>query len=314
MVDKAKADGLRKVPRRGTRELLKRAVDALLRDVAEGTVTAADGATVIEAVTRLVTSGAFYLSPGPEIMKAREPKRAYTLEALEKAALDVLHEFGARSEGWGCPSLRNLQTVLADAPGGAEPVLERGAFVAVGLGEHVELVGCWERGVEATKEIARFKLIEEAARRAYLAERGSQEERLALGTIGVLLGLRESAAPMVKVVAGGGPGDAPEREVGSIVETPGVLGGKPRLHGTLIGVSVVLAFLAYGWDAKKVLEQYPSLETADVEACVAWEKVHPGEASVLVDEETEASMREALGLDPLLEPVRERTTVGTGDY
>ena len=210
MVDKEKGEGPRKVPRWGTRALLKRAVDSLLRDVGDGNVSAVDSVRVIEVVGKLD----FLLLFGPET--SREPKRTYTLEALEKAGLDVLHEFGARSEGWGCPSLRNLQTVLADAPGGMEPVLERGAFYALGSEQHAQLVELMETSVEQAKEIARFKQIEAAARRAYLAPVGSQEERDALGSIGVLLGLRESEAPMVKVIAGGGPGDAPSIADGSL--------------------------------------------------------------------------------------------------
>ncbi len=51
---------------------------------------------------------------------------------------------------------------------------------------------------------------------------------------------------------------------------PKVCFGKPCIRGHRIWVSLVLDLLANGWTVKKVLEEYPGLEEADVLACIAY--------------------------------------------
>ena len=50
--------------------------------------------------------------------------------------------------------------------------------------------------------------------------------------------------------------------------SPDVCNGRPVVRGTRIAVQTVLEFLAAGDSAKDVLEEYPSLTRADVQACL----------------------------------------------
>ena len=63
---------------------------------------------------------------------------------------------------------------------------------------------------------------------------------------------------------------APE-EIGRIVQTPGVLGGRPRLDGTRIGTANVWGFQEGGASIEEILAAYPSLDRVDVEAALAYE-------------------------------------------
>ena len=49
---------------------------------------------------------------------------------------------------------------------------------------------------------------------------------------------------------------------------PDVCNGRPVVRGTRIAVQTVLEFLAAGDSAEDVLEEYPSLTRADVQACL----------------------------------------------
>ena len=51
---------------------------------------------------------------------------------------------------------------------------------------------------------------------------------------------------------------------------PEVCHGKPCIRGTRILVSVVLDNLADGLTAQEIVEEYPSLSAADVQATVAY--------------------------------------------
>ena len=51
---------------------------------------------------------------------------------------------------------------------------------------------------------------------------------------------------------------------------PNICFGKPCIRGHRIWVSLVLDFLASGWTVKDILDQYPTLEEADVLACLAY--------------------------------------------
>jgi uncharacterized protein (DUF433 family) len=56
----------------------------------------------------------------------------------------------------------------------------------------------------------------------------------------------------------------PER----ISTNPDVCNGRPVVAGTRIAVQTVLEFLAAGDSVEEVLEEYPGLTRADVQACL----------------------------------------------
>ena len=51
---------------------------------------------------------------------------------------------------------------------------------------------------------------------------------------------------------------------------PKVCFGKPCIRGHRIWVSLILDFLASGATTAEILEQYPGLEEADIQACIAY--------------------------------------------
>jgi uncharacterized protein (DUF433 family) len=53
-----------------------------------------------------------------------------------------------------------------------------------------------------------------------------------------------------------------------ITTNPDVCNGRPVVRGTRIAVQTVLEFLAAGDSVEDVLEEYPSLTRADVQACL----------------------------------------------
>lgn len=55
-----------------------------------------------------------------------------------------------------------------------------------------------------------------------------------------------------------------------IEATPDTLGGKPRIRGTRLGVAFLLDLLAAGWTVDEVLENYPHLTSADLQALFAF--------------------------------------------
>lgn len=58
----------------------------------------------------------------------------------------------------------------------------------------------------------------------------------------------------------------PER----IILDPDICNGRPTVRGTRIAVQTVLEFLAAGDSADDVLEEYPALTRADVQACLGY--------------------------------------------
>jgi uncharacterized protein (DUF433 family) len=46
--------------------------------------------------------------------------------------------------------------------------------------------------------------------------------------------------------------------------------GKPCIRGHRIWVSLILDLLAGGMTTRQVLEEYPQLEEADIQACIAY--------------------------------------------
>ncbi len=53
-----------------------------------------------------------------------------------------------------------------------------------------------------------------------------------------------------------------------ITVDPNLCGGKPTIRGKRLTVQTVLEFLAAGDSAEEVLESYPFLEMADIQACL----------------------------------------------
>ena len=55
-----------------------------------------------------------------------------------------------------------------------------------------------------------------------------------------------------------------------ITITPGVRGGKACIKGTRITVYDVLEYLAGGMTADQILSDFPSLQSEDIRACLAF--------------------------------------------
>ena len=51
---------------------------------------------------------------------------------------------------------------------------------------------------------------------------------------------------------------------------PNVIGGKPRVKGTRMGVTFLLELFAAGWTQEQVLENYPHLTAEDLRAVFAF--------------------------------------------
>ena len=57
-----------------------------------------------------------------------------------------------------------------------------------------------------------------------------------------------------------------------IVRIPGLLGGKPVIHGTRIPVDLILERLTFDLDLKTRFEAYPDCTAEDMKACIAYAK------------------------------------------
>ena len=51
---------------------------------------------------------------------------------------------------------------------------------------------------------------------------------------------------------------------------PEVCNGKPTIRGKRITAQTILEFLSAGESREEILRQYPSLEPADLDACIAF--------------------------------------------
>ncbi|WP_431293850.1 DUF433 domain-containing protein [Pedobacter sp. P26] len=49
-----------------------------------------------------------------------------------------------------------------------------------------------------------------------------------------------------------------------------ICGGKPIIRGKRITVQTIMEFLAAGETSEEILKQYPSLEVADITACMLY--------------------------------------------
>jgi uncharacterized protein (DUF433 family) len=55
-----------------------------------------------------------------------------------------------------------------------------------------------------------------------------------------------------------------------VVETPGIMGGRPCVRGTRIPVDTIIAYLKAGHSKFDIFSDYPSLPVGGVEAVVRW--------------------------------------------
>lgn len=55
-----------------------------------------------------------------------------------------------------------------------------------------------------------------------------------------------------------------------ITHNPAVMGGKPCIRGLRVTVGTVLGLLASGKTRERILEAYPYLEAADIDAVLAY--------------------------------------------
>jgi len=55
-----------------------------------------------------------------------------------------------------------------------------------------------------------------------------------------------------------------------ITTNPSIMIGKPVIAGTRLTVMFILDVLAQGWSVDEILRNYPSLETEDIRACLAY--------------------------------------------
>ena len=55
-----------------------------------------------------------------------------------------------------------------------------------------------------------------------------------------------------------------------ITADPAIFGGKPIIRGMRISVELILSLLAQGEAPDAILDDYPDLEAADIQACLAY--------------------------------------------
>ncbi len=55
-----------------------------------------------------------------------------------------------------------------------------------------------------------------------------------------------------------------------IERDPQVLAGKPRIRGTRLSVELIVGRMGEGWTTQQLLEAYPHLTHAQIQACLAY--------------------------------------------
>jgi uncharacterized protein (DUF433 family) len=55
-----------------------------------------------------------------------------------------------------------------------------------------------------------------------------------------------------------------------IVVDPAVLCGKPVIRGTRLTVEFIVDLMAQGWTVEQLIDNYPGLTRADIQACLAY--------------------------------------------
>ena len=53
-----------------------------------------------------------------------------------------------------------------------------------------------------------------------------------------------------------------------ILSDPQVLRGKPRIKGTRIPVSLILGYLAAGYNSEQIIAEFPDLSPEQISACL----------------------------------------------
>lgn len=53
-----------------------------------------------------------------------------------------------------------------------------------------------------------------------------------------------------------------------IESDPNILRGKPRIRGTRIPVSLILGYLAAGYDSERIIAEFPDLSREHIAACL----------------------------------------------
>ena len=59
-------------------------------------------------------------------------------------------------------------------------------------------------------------------------------------------------------------------EIARITHDPAVMGGKPCIRGLRVTVGTILGLLASGHTRERILQAYPYLEPADLDAALAY--------------------------------------------
>jgi len=65
-----------------------------------------------------------------------------------------------------------------------------------------------------------------------------------------------------------------------ITVNPGVMSGHPCIRGMRVSVSNVLRLLAAHHDRKRILDAYPYLEEADIDACLEYAALLANESEI----------------------------------
>ena len=65
------------------------------------------------------------------------------------------------------------------------------------------------------------------------------------------------------------------RQVGAVERRRGALGSTPVLAGTRVPTSAIRSLHEAGWSTERILENYPGLQTADVDAALRTEEKQP---------------------------------------
>jgi len=55
-----------------------------------------------------------------------------------------------------------------------------------------------------------------------------------------------------------------------IDRNPEIIGGKPKIRGTRIGVELILQRLGNGWTVEQLIEAYPAITAEKIQACQAF--------------------------------------------
>ena len=55
-----------------------------------------------------------------------------------------------------------------------------------------------------------------------------------------------------------------------IDRAPEIIGGKPKIRGTRIGIELILQRLGDGWTVEQLIEAYPAITAEKIQACQAF--------------------------------------------